>query len=161
MITKLQEMEDDSAVSEIDISEVTSDTANEFRVMAESSGIAFEKQIEDGLKIVAEESKIRQLVMILLDNAVKYCDENGKIVICLGGLRRNRIRLTVSNSYAAGSDIDCSRFFDRFYRRDESHNIDTGGYGIGLSIAESICANMGGKIRAEWKDGVISFICEL
>ena len=47
------------------------------------------------------------------------------------------------------------------YRQDESHNIARGGYGIGLSIAESICENCGGSIEAVWRDGVISFICQL
>ena len=160
MITKLQEMEDDAITSEISASSVVTDTAREFRVMAESSGKAFEMNIEEGLTITAEESKVRQLVMILLDNAVKYCDENGKIAVSLEARRRGRIRLTVSNTYAEGSTIDCSRFFDRFYREDESHNIDSGGYGIGLSIAESICSQMDGKILAEWKGGSIFFICE-
>ncbi len=67
----------------------------------------------------------------------------------------------VANDYAAGKDVDCARFFDRFYREDKSHNIDTGGYGIGLSIAESICTQQNGSIRAAWHDGRISFICEL
>ena len=47
------------------------------------------------------------------------------------------------------------------YRQDESHNIDRCGYEIGLSIAESICENCGGSIEAVWRDGVISFICQL
>ena len=102
--------------------------------------------------------------MLLLDNAVKYCDENGTIEIRLEPFaKRSRkgVRMTVSNDYAAGKDVDYARFFDRFYREDKSHNIDTGGYGIGLSIAESICAQQNGSIRAAWRDGRISFICEL
>ena len=57
--------------------------------------------------------------------------------------------------------MDYTRFFERFYREDKSRNIDTGGYGIGLSIAESICTEQNGAIRAAWRDGRISFICEL
>ena len=95
---------------------------------------------------------------ILLDNAVKYCDENGSIFVGLEGHKKG-IRLTVSNSYADGKDIDCKRFFDRFYREDNSRNIDTGGYGIGLSIAESICGQYGGDIQAQWQNGRISFVC--
>ena len=63
--------------------------------------------------------------------------------------------------YAAGKDVDYTRFFDRFYREDKSHNIDAGGYGIGLSIAEHICEQYKGSIRTDWRDGTISFICDL
>ena len=71
------------------------------------------------------------------------------------------ITLKVSNDYAEGKDADYGKFFDRFYRRDESHNIDKGGYGIGLSIAQAIVSKYRGSIDAVWKDGVICFTCRL
>ena len=58
-------------------------------------------------------------------------------------------------------NADYSRYFERFYREDESHNTDKGGYGIGLSIAESICQQYGGNISVTWKDGEIIFTCIL
>ena len=97
----------------------------------------------------------------MIDNAIKYCDEAGKVEVELNQTKKNRIKLTVANSYAEGKDVDYNMFFDRFYREDKSHNIDKGGYGIGLSIAESICRQYGGSIKANWKDGIISFICQL
>ena len=71
------------------------------------------------------------------------------------------IRLVVSNDYAAGTNVDYSRFFERFYREDSSHNTEKGGYGIGLSIAESIVSSYNGSISASWKNGMISFTCIL
>ena len=71
------------------------------------------------------------------------------------------MRLVISNSFRSGADLDYSRFFERFYRQDESHNVDKGGYGIGLSIAESIVQQYGGSISVSWKDGMISFTCLL
>ena len=71
------------------------------------------------------------------------------------------MRLTVSNDYAGGKGVDYDRFFDRFYRQDESHNIERGGFGIGLSIAESLVQKYHGSIKASWRDGVISFTCLL
>ena len=112
----------------------------------------------------AVESRIRQLTVILIDNAFKYCDEKGLVHITFSRTRIGRqARLTVSNSYAAGKDVDFSRFFERFYREDTSHtaNENAGGYGIGLSIAESICTQYKGSIRASWKDGIITFTCVL
>lgn len=57
--------------------------------------------------------------------------------------------------------MDYSRFFERFYREDQSHSEEggTGGYGIGLSVAEGIVRQMKGEIGVSWKDGVISFVC--
>ena len=70
--------------------------------------------------------------------------------------------------------MDCRRFFERFYRQDEARTISTGsasegesastgpgGYGIGLSIAESLVTAMHGSIDADWKDGVITFTCRI
>lgn len=159
MITKTKEMEDSS---EVNVSDVVSGCAKEYSALADSREITISKEIEEEIKITTNESKLRQLVVILLDNAVKYCDEKGNITVSLEKMKKgNKIRLTVSNTYKEGKDMDYSKFFDRFYREDTSHNIDTGGYGIGLSIAKSICDQFEGSIKAEWKDDVISFICEL
>ena len=112
----------------------------------------------------ADESKIRQLAVILIDNAFKYCDEEGSILVTFSKTRIGRqVRLTVSNSYAKGKEVDYSQFFDRFYREDSSRstNKEKDGFGIGLSIAESICTQYKGNIRAAWKDGTITFTCLL
>ena len=112
------------------------------------------------MTITADASKIMQLTTILLDNAIKYCDSEGTVRVELVSQRRG-LRLTVSNSYKDGANVDFNKFFERFYREDKSHNIDKGGYGIGLSIAENICRQYSGDIRAAWKNGEISFICTL
>ena len=66
----------------------------------------------------------------------------------------------VSNTYADGTSIDFNRLFDRFYRGDTSHG-NQSGYGIGLSIAQHICEENNGSIKASWKGGVVSFTCVL
>ena len=68
--------------------------------------------------------------------------------------------LSVSNDYAEGANVDYRRFFERFYRADEAHE-NQQGYGIGLSVAESICKRYHGSIKATWKAGRISFTCVL
>ena len=109
----------------------------------------------------AVDSEIRQLTTLLLDNAIKYCDAGGTIRVSAGQKGRE-IWMAVSNSYAEGASVDYSRFFERFYRQNEAHTIDSrGGYGIGLSIAENLVKKYGGTIRADWKNGVISFTCTL
>lgn len=91
---------------------------------------------------------------------MKYCDENGTVNISLCK-NKQEIVLAVSNHYKEGATVDYTRFFDRFYRQDQSHNIDRGGYGIGLSIAEGICKRYHGSIDVTWKNDIITFTCRL
>ena len=164
MISKSREMEGRTELAKINASEAVAQTARDFASRAETEGKTLLQDIVPDLELTADGSQLRQLTMILLDNAVKYCDANGNIAIRLEPAAKwgkKGIRLTVSNDYAAGKDVDYTRFFDRFYREDKSHNIDTGGYGIGLSIAEHICEQYKGSIRADWRDGKIFFICDL
>lgn len=163
LIAKAAEREDKSIMSEINASHCVEESVSNFEAMAKQADKTLAKDIEKDLKIIGDESKLRQLTTLLVDNAIKYCDEKGTVTVTLTTPKKGKkgLKLTVSNSYAAGADIDCNRFFDRFYREDQSHNIDKGGYGIGLSIAESICRQNGGSIHATWKDGVISFVCQL
>ena len=111
--------------------------------------------------MTADASKIMQLATLLVDNAIKYCDENGSVKVELSQVRKGTVRLVVTNSYKNGANVDYNKFFERFYREDKSHNIDKGGYGIGLSIAENICRQYRGSINATWKNGEISFVCLL
>ena len=162
MIARSREQEDRSELTEIDVSRIIEESVAPYELLAEQTARRIEREIEPDVRLRADESRLRQLSTILIDNAIKYCDEKGTICVSLHRQKSGKgIDLVVSNDYAAGEGIDCARFFDRFYRADASHNIDSGGYGIGLSIAESICKQYGGTIRAEWSGGVISFACTL
>ncbi|MCR4611296.1 MAG: HAMP domain-containing histidine kinase [Lachnospiraceae bacterium] len=163
MITKTKEKSDSNLIADINISDIASETLQEFSAMASGEDKTIVNNIEKDLIVHAYESTIRQLIMLLIDNAIKYCDDNGTITITIERMKKGKkiVRLTVSNDYAEGETIDYTRFFDRFYREDESHNIDKSGYGIGLSIAKNICEQNNGDIYVTWKDGVINFICEL
>ena len=161
MISKAAEKEDVSNLVSINATEVVEQTIKPYEAVAKKAGTELTVNTEKDVMVLADESKLRQLATILIDNAIKYCDKDGKVEVELSQTRKNKIKLTVANSYAEGKDVDYNMFFDRFYREDKSHNIDKGGYGIGLSIAESICRQYGGSIKAVWKDGIISFVCQL
>lgn len=161
MISKAQEMEDKSEMVMIDVSGVVADSVKTFEPVAAKDGITLATDIVPEAKMKADASKIMQLTTILVDNAIKYCDDKGTVKVGLTQIRKNAVRMTVTNSYADGANVDCNKFFERFYREDKSHNIDKGGYGIGLSIAENICRQYRGTIQASWKNGEISFICTL
>jgi signal transduction histidine kinase len=87
---------------------------------------------------------------------VKYCDDGGTIKVNLSH-RGKKAYLTISNDYADGEGEDYSRFFERFYRADQSHNSEKAGYGIGLSMAESLVEMFNGKISVNYKNKIITF----
>ena len=91
--------------------------------------------------------ELDRLVSVLVDNAVKYCDDNGSIRVRLEQ-RKREIVLTVTNPCASLTTQDTRRMFDRFYRADASRSRSTGGNGIGLSIAQGIVSRHEGSIRA-------------
>ena len=112
-------------------------------------------EVQENLSLRGDEKRLRQMLTILLDNALKYSPEGGDIAMTLE--RRGRfIRLRVWNTTDMPLPEDLSRLFERFYRADASRS--TRGYGIGLSIAKaivqahngriSICAAHGGKNSA-------------
>ncbi len=159
-IAKAEESINEDELSEVDVTKAVSESADTFAPVARQNGKKLERAIDDNVIMTAAEAHITQLTALLLDNAIKYCDDNGTVKIFLSQKNKG-IKLSVTNNYAEGEGKDYSKFFDRFYRDDESHNIDKGGYGIGLSIAESIVKKYRGKIDVSWKDGIIDFTCNL
>ena len=98
-----------------------------------------------------DEKAISRLVTILLDNAMKYSQANGRISVTLQK-QKKRIRLSVFNKTEQVSREHMSHLFDRFYRIDDSRNSETGGYGLGLSIAAATVETHKGRITASTED---------
>ncbi len=147
------------AKEKVNFSSVVSDLAQSFSTVAAGQGKTLAAQIGEGISVQGEERFIRAMASALIDNAVKYCDDGGNIRVELSADKRAVFR--VSNSYADGASLDCAKLFDRFYRAEESHGSSKKGYGIGLSMAQSVAEKSGGSINAEWKDGVITFTVKL
>lgn len=149
----LSRMEEQPQVEKIafPLSDVVQETAETFQTLAKTRNKTLDLQIEPMISLRGDEKAIRQLLSILLDNAMKYSDENGKIIVLLKK-QRNRIQLSVYNTTKSIKKENLPHLFDRFYRTDQSRNSRTGGYGLGLSIAYSIVAAHKGKIWAETAD---------
>ena len=105
------------------------------------------------LSLNGNEKSIRQLVSILMDNAMKYSPEEG--IVSLTAEKHGRyLHLSVYNTTAAPIEKqDLGHIFERFYRMDSSRSSQSGGYGIGLSVAKAIVSAHDGKITASTQDG--------
>lgn len=144
-----------------DISGVVAETAESFRDFADAKGHPLEIDVALGLSCRGDEYAIRQLVSVLLDNAVKYADNGGSIRFRLEAAPKGAV-LRVSNPCAGLDTTELDKLFDRFYRPDRSRSKQTGGFGVGLSIAQSIVEAHHGSIRAECpEDGIIQFVVAL
>src|SRR5207248_10122324 len=94
----------------------------------------------------------KQVVVNLLDNAIKYTHEGGKVSISVS--RRNgHAVLKVADSGIGISPTDLPYIFDRFYRADKARSRQTDGTGLGLSIVRSICLAHGGHVSVESSEG--------
>ena len=128
------------------------ETLEIFIPQAKAKGKEIKTDISDGISIVGEKTSIQQMLSVLIDNAIKYSDDNGQISITLNRIR-NKVRIEVFNTCNYEKAPDTDRLFDRFYRPDESRNSTTGGNGIGLAIAKAVADAHGGKISAFCPDG--------
>ncbi len=147
-LVSLARMDEDGTkleMKEFSISDAVADTVSSFAPSAQSSGKQMTVNIASPSSYVGDEASIRQVVSILMDNALKYCDSGGEIKLMLTGDRHPTI--TVENSYAAVKNIELDRLFDRFYRADKARTFGTG-FGIGLSMAKAIVKKHHGSITA-------------
>ena len=161
-LIRLARMEEkaDIVLAKVDISAEVKDVAESMRPVIENASKTLETDIEEGIIVTAESNHFHELANILVDNAAKYCDDNGTVVVSLAQKGKQAV-LNVSNTYRDAGEVDTKKFFERFYRRDESHNNKKQGYGIGLSMAEQIVRTFGGKISASAKDQEITFTVQL
>lgn len=142
------------------VDEAVRDTVESFAELAQAKDCSLDISSLPELIFCGDEAAVRQLVSILLDNAVKYSVPDTVIHVSLEPLRRG-VQLAVENDYVQPIDVPLDRLFDRFYRPDASRTAATGGFGIGLSIAKSIAEAHHGTICASTKENRITFTAEL
>jgi len=101
--------------------------------------------IEEGIKVYADEDRIEQVLLNIINNAVKYTADRGSISIETSRIGRN-LQIRISDNGIGIPDEDIPRVFERFYRVDKARTRDMGGTGLGLSIAKEIVEAHGGSI---------------
>ncbi len=119
------------------------------RPLAQKKNILLEAENISDAEITADEQKIKQLVLILVDNAIKYTPEGGKVVLRMNAPLNKMVGFSVMDTGIGIAKEDLDKIFERFYRVDKAHSREMGGNGLGLSIAHEFVNMHGGKINVE------------
>ena len=147
-LSRMEESQKALPMIEFPFSEVVTEIAFSFQNVAKKLEKEVQCHIPPMLTISGDEKTIRQLISILLDNAIKYSPMHSKIYFEVA--EQNKfITIKVTNTTLQNIEQEQLKYiFDRFYRMDNSRNSQTGGHGVGLSIAQAIVEAHHGKIQA-------------
>lgn len=160
-LTKADSMDNVNQMVEFDLSNAMMSCCLPFESVAYENSKNLTLDIAQNIYYLGDESRIKQVVVILLDNAIKNSNENGEIRVSLK-IYNNKKVITVFNTGEGIDEKDKEKIFERFYRSDSSRARETGGYGLGLSIAKTIIEAHKGKIFIKCEKGKnISFIVTL
>lgn len=155
-LVRLSRMEESgSSMQMIDFpfSDMVSETAASFQHLAQTQKKEFQYTVQPMLSLHGDEKSIKQLLNILLDNAIKYSPEGGIIRLTAEKQKKSILLSVFNTTETAVPTGKLPQLFERFYRMDSSRNSQTGGYGIGLSVAKVITEAHNGKIQAKSEDG--------
>ncbi|MEA5051776.1 MAG: HAMP domain-containing sensor histidine kinase [Oscillospiraceae bacterium] len=134
--------------SEVNLSDIAYQSVLLFEPVFFDEGKEVRSHIEKDVRMIGDESQLKQLLEILLDNARKYGDAAMPVDVSVASLGKKKAALTVRNFGEVIPKEKLQHLFERFYRTDEART-QGGGYGLGLAIAKGIAQSHGGTIRAD------------
>jgi two-component system sensor histidine kinase SenX3 len=137
----------------VSIQLVTAEAVERVRAVAESRGIALDApEPPAGLAVLGDRRQLVSAVFNLLENAVKYSDEGGRVTVTTTS-DGETVAITVADRGVGIPTRDLERVFERFYRVDRARSRDTGGTGLGLAIVRHVAVNHGGEIAVSSHEG--------
>lgn len=152
-LAQVEEHDGDSKMAVVDIRLLLDEVIDCFAPAADEKDIAMYETMEGVLQIHSNHALVQQVLEILIDNAIRHADENGKIAI-EASLHKSEVFVKVMNTGKGIAPEDLGKVFDRFYRGDKARTNQGAHYGLGLSIARSAMQRLGGSIsvnsNAEW-----------
>ncbi len=148
LLARMDEKHENLSRESINLSQLLIKASNPFILMMEEKEITFEQKIEKDVEILGIENHLHQLIIILLDNAIKHTPSNGMISLQLKS-SKEKISIVVKDTGVGISKEHQEHIFERFYRADTARNRTSGGAGLGLSIAKTIVNNHKGKLHVE------------
>ena len=144
-LAKVEEGNNNLEITKFSITDVINEQINDFKPLLQNKKIELDST--NNVEVSADINMIKQVIVILIDNAIKYTQDDGTIKIATEK-QGNKTKIEVCNTCKDIKKVNIDRVFDRFYRDDKSRNKKKEGYGIGLSIAKSIIDVHKGKISA-------------
>jgi signal transduction histidine kinase len=146
-LARADDMAQTAVMSEVSLSDVAEDCALAFEPVAFEAGKTLDYQITENVQVMGDQDKLRQVISVLLDNAIKYGADGGTITFSLQKTER-QARLVVSNPGDPIPPSQLTHLFERFYRADASRG-EKSGFGLGLPIAAAIAGEHKGTLKAE------------
>lgn len=150
------EEEQDIMMEQNNLSDIIEGSILTFESLFYDNKLKLKYDIEPNIEMLCNENLIIELMSILIDNAIKHCEEKGKVIVDL--YKKNKqIILEVKNTGLPIRKEDEEKIFERFYKVDTSRNRNSNNYGLGLAIAKNIVTKHGGEIKAHSSDGYTTF----
>ena len=144
-------------MEDFDVTDVIQESIDAFAASLKSKHLTLQTKLEEDVILNGNKYLINELLYIFFDNALKYCEEYGEVVVTLKK-NKNKVEIAFANTLPASNKVEVDKLFDRFYRDPENK---VSGTGIGLSISKQIVELHKGKIEAVQEGGKIKFIVTL
>ncbi|HEY8679254.1 MAG TPA: ATP-binding protein [Candidatus Dormibacteraeota bacterium] len=136
----------------LELNDVVRDLMSQTQPLADERGVRLRPELNGGVRVQGDASRVRQLLLILLDNALTHTPSGGEVSI--GVVRQNgHARVTVTDTGAGIPSADLPHIFERFYRADKARSREDGGSGLGLAIAKWIVDAHKGDIEVNSAEG--------
>ena len=132
--------------AQVDITALCKKVASQMSLLAAETKLQLKQEIQDNLVMQGDEMALSRLLIILLDNAMKYSPEQTQITMRAAKVKTHLV-LEVRDEGCGISDEDKQKIFDRFFRVDKARSRSQGGLGLGLSLALAIVRQHGGSIK--------------
>jgi signal transduction histidine kinase len=136
----------------VDVTELASLTAEQMRLIAEDRGVTLQALRLEPLTVRGDRSRLKQVIVNLLDNAIKFTPRGGTVTFATDTLDGCGV-LEIQDTGFGIPPQSLPHIFDRFYRADEARSREVGGAGLGLSIVHSICTAHGAQIQVQSRQG--------
>ena len=152
MLTRMDKQEDQESIIACDATEILNEVIHDYELIYEQLKIAKEDITKANRLLAIPQEQLKQVLIIVLDNAIKYSGEQKEIAIRSSN-HENKYKIEIQDNGYGISQEDLPFIFDRFYRVDKARSREKGGTGLGLSIAKDILNKNKGNISAESKLG--------
>lgn len=152
-LSRLESHQSSLLLERVDINELVRSATEGLKKQAKDKGITLEMDLRKGLPhAVGDRKSLEQVMVNLLDNAIKYTQQGGRVGVSVSA-RSREIRVDVRDTGIGIPKADIPRIFERFYRVDKARSREVGGTGLGLAIVKHIIQGLNGRVWVQSEQG--------